>query len=184
MKHLYFVRHGESVLNLKLLAGGYTDTPLTAKGKVQASEAGKLAREQSLVFDVVLSSPLSRAHDTAKYIAVHVDYPVENIVLLDQLKERNFGDLEQKHLEKDFGITFETYSNDPFALDHIPNIEKIIDFQYRANKFLEYLKSRPEETILIVSHGAFGRALVRAIENAPLTEFKEPIENAKMMKLI
>lgn len=185
MKHLYFIRHGESEMNVaKLWAGGLTDSPLTAKGKTQAKAAGKAARDAGLVFDVIVSSPQQRAHHTAQSMAEHTEYPLYKIELRSELRERDFGALEGKDLHADFNIPLGNYITDPFAIDHIDDMEKITDLQFRANKVLEELRKRPEETILIVSHGAFGRALKRAIANAPLTEHVEPFDNAKLTKLI
>lgn len=185
MKHLYFIRHGESLHNTLNVVTGHTNSPLTDRGRQQATQAGKAARDAGLVFDVVLSSPLDRAHHTAIEIAVHTKHPVESIILMDQLKERFFGDLEEKS-PLHYGITEEMYTTDPFVFDHIPNMEKLVDLQYRAHQVLEHLKSLPHERILIVSHGAIGRALRRAVENAPVTEegTRQTIKNAELIKLI
>ncbi len=64
MKHLYFCRHGLSVLNKEGKWAGSTETPLTVEGRTQAKLAGKAA--QNLKIDYIICSPLSRAHDTAK----------------------------------------------------------------------------------------------------------------------
>ena len=184
MKHVYFIRHGQSTLNIGNLAAGTTDAPLTPVGIKQADDAGKQARMQGLKFDVVISSPLQRAHNTARAVALHVDYPLEDIVIHDGLVERNFGELEGRHITADYGISGETYMSDPFAIDHIPGVEKITDLQYRANKFLEHVMSRPETTILIVGHGAFARSLQRAIANAPLSEPVKRLNNAEVIKII
>ena len=184
MKNLYFLRHGESVMNVAQLSSGHTDTPLTKKGHKQAEEAGKLVKTQGLKFDVILSSPLQRAHNTAKHVATAIDYPIELIEILDDLKERNFGDLDSKNMTKDYGIDLAYYYANPRSADHIPNIETIEQLHKRAEKVFEYLKSRPEEMILVVGHGAFLRSLQRVINNQP---FDYPIDlssNAKIIKLI
>jgi broad specificity phosphatase PhoE len=182
-KRIYFVRHGESEHNVQKLIAGHVNSPLTEKGRQQAIETGKKAREQGLYFDIILSSPLERAHHTAKTIADHVDYPHENIYLLEELKERYFGELEEQTLES-IGMTYDEYRANPFALDHYKDIETIIDMQFRANQLLDYLKGLPRDTILVVSHGSFGRALRRAATNAPLTEFGESIDNAELFRLL
>ena len=162
---------------------GTSDTPLTPMGKEQASAAGKQARDAGLVFDVILASPLDRTHETARLVATEVGYPHEEIQLVDGLIERHFGALEGVY-HGDFHVTREEYIADPFAVDHVEGIEKITDLQYRANQMHEYLLSLPHETILVVSHGAFGRALERAVKNMPITEFGTPLENAQLIQLI
>ena len=187
MKNIYFVRHGESEMNVAgLVSGsgfGSIDTQLTPVGIEQAKKAGKKARESGLVFDVILSSPLKRAHLTAKTIAEHIYYPKHKINLHKELQERHFGDMEGKTLQ-DFDVTPEMFVADPYAIDHVPNIEKIEDLQSRADEFWNHVNSMPDDKILIVGHGAFGRALNRSANKLPITEFGETLENAKIIKLI
>ena len=183
MKHLYFIRHGLSEMNVKGEYSGTSDTALTESGKKQASKTGQYIRDQGISFNLVMASPLQRAHDTAKLVLEHIGYPLHKIVLHEDLKERHFGAIEGMHNSK-VNVSREEYENNPFALDHIEGIEKITDLQYRANQFLEHLKSLPHETILVVSHGAFGRALWRAINNEPLSEFGQSFTNAELVKLI
>lgn len=183
MRRVFFVRHGLSQSNVDGRYSGHIETPLTTRGRGQAVEAGKWARDNGLVFDIVLSSPLSRAHDTAKHISSEVRYNHDDIVLIDALKERHFGALEDQPSSAS-KITREQYENNPFILDHIENIETFSDLQYRANQFKEYLDTLPHETILIVSHGAIGRAIERSLKNLPLTEFGTKFGNAQIIQLI
>lgn len=184
MKNLYFVRHGLSEMNVSgHYSGAGSNTPLTQIGKKQATEAGKWARDNGVVFDIILASPLDRAHETAKNIASEIGYDHKDIVLNDKLKERHFGAIEGVHSNK-VNINLETYRSDPYALDHIEEIEKIEDMQQRAIDLYKYIQTLPYDSILIVSHGSFGRALRRAINDRPITEFGESIENAQIIKLI
>lgn len=183
MKHLYFIRHGLSEANVQGVATGSTDTPLTQKGREQADTAGRQAKQENLVFDIILSSPLSRAHDTAQAIATHVDYPHEDIMLHPKLVERHFGHMEERSIHE-FGITPEQILEDPFAFDHVSEVERITDLQYRANQVLSYLHNLPHNTVLLVSHGSFGRALWRSVHNAPIQDFGHQFENAVLVKLI
>jgi len=183
MKTLHLVRHGLSQANVSGHYAGQTDTPLTAIGKKQASSAGKLARDNGLVFDIILASPLQRAYQTAQYIATELGYNHENIILEDKLKERNFGSIEGVHYSK-VPISREQYISNPFALDEIENIEKITDLQYRANKILRIVKSMPQDNVLLVCHGSIGRAIERAAKNLPLSDFGTSLSNAQMIRLI
>ena len=61
---LYVVRHGETEWNTKHLVQGISDIPLNEKGIKDAYELQELVA--SLDIDVVISSPLSRARETAK----------------------------------------------------------------------------------------------------------------------
>ncbi len=183
MKHLYFIRHGLSEMNVANQYSGSSNTPLTPTGKEQAMKAGKWARDNGIVFDCILASPLDRAHETAKHVAQEVDYYIDDIVLLEGLQERHFGVIEGVHWsEVPFDLA--TYESDPFALDHIEDVEKITDLQARANQMFAYIQSLPQDTILVVSHGSFGRAFQRAAHDLPITEFGNRLENAVIVKLI
>lgn len=184
MKHLYFIRHGESVMNTQGLSSGGTDTPLTKTGIRQAMNAGKIAKEQGLKFDAIISSPLQRAHHTAQHVASAVDHPLELIEIHENLKERNFGELEGRNMTKDFGIDLTYYYENPRSVDHIKDIETIQQLHERAQQAYEYLKSRKEDNILVVGHGAFLRSLQRVIKNLPFDAPVEPFDNAQIVKLI
>ena len=72
-KKIYFCRHGETVWNVENKICGATDIGLTQKGHAQAEETGCLIKQTlengEIAIDEILSSPLSRALDTAKHIA-------------------------------------------------------------------------------------------------------------------
>jgi broad specificity phosphatase PhoE len=184
MKRIYFIRHGESELNVAKLWAGHTDTPLTENGREQARKAGKKMKLDKLSFDIIVSSPLKRALHTAQHVAEHIDYPVDKIVLHEGLKERNFGALEEKDITLHFNIPLDKYLADPYAIDHLEEVEKVEALHNRARALIQEMLDRPEESILLVSHGAFGRALQRAVKNAPLHEHIDPIPNAHIIRLV
>lgn len=178
MKNLYFVRHGESELNQNKKWSGQTNTPLTSKGHEQAKHAGQQANVMRLRFDLIISSPLSRALDTAKYIAAAIDYPSENITVDDRFAERSFGSLEtQPHTFRIDSL----YAINESSVDKYGG-ESFTELQKRALQAAEYLRSLDQETVLVVAHSAFGRALFRALlpDRKRLFQFK----NAEIVKII
>jgi probable phosphoglycerate mutase len=180
VKQLYFIRHGLSEFNKSHRWAGTSDTPLAPEGHDQAKSAGLKAKKEGLAFDIVISSPLQRAHDTAKHVAHHVDYPQDKIVVSDAVIERNYGALEGKRSLKD-GVK---YYIDESSIDHVENIETLEQLQARADQFLEYLHTLDHDTVLVVSHGAFGRALWRSVHKKPITYRDKRFQNAKMEKFI
>jgi uncharacterized phosphatase len=184
MKNLYFVRHGQSEMNVSgHFAGTATDAQLTDEGRKQAKEAGKDIKSQAIPIDIIVSSPQSRAHETARYIAKEIDYDLDGIILHEGLVERHFGILEGTK----FGagpVSPEAHYSDPYAYENIQDAEKIEDMQARADEIVEYLHALPHENILIVSHGHFGRALRRSIHKQPITEAGDAFKNATVTKLI
>jgi len=69
---IYLVRHGDAVPEEE--AGSDRDRWLSARGREHARVLGRLLREQRLEPDVILSSPLPRAMQTAELLAQSLDY--------------------------------------------------------------------------------------------------------------
>jgi broad specificity phosphatase PhoE len=66
MKTIYFVRHGQTLLNKFRRMQGWVDSPLTEKGESQAAEAGKKLAD--IHFDLAVSSDMMRAIHTLDII--------------------------------------------------------------------------------------------------------------------
>jgi len=154
--------------------------PLTAKGREQARRAGQKAHEQGQVFDVIITSPLSRAHDTARHMASELGYPHDKIILSDGFVERDFGELEGR---RDL-VAGTKYFMDESAIDPYGGVEKLADLQKRIDDFLAYLHTLPHDTILVVGHGGAGRALRRAIQKESLSKRGKGFGNAELVRFI
>jgi len=63
---VYFVRHGETVLNLMDKMQGWSDSPLTDKGIEDLKKTGQYLK--NIKFDALYSSDLKRTMDTAEII--------------------------------------------------------------------------------------------------------------------
>lgn len=178
MKTLYFVRHGESELNRSDRWSGQTDTPLTPKGHAQAKVAGEKAKKLDLQFDAIISSPLERALKTAQHIAAALEYPPAHITTNDLLKERSFGKLE--------GTPHRFYTDLLYALNESYvdkyGSESFADLQKRGTEAFEFLMGQKADTILVVAHSSFGRALFRAAQpkKRRYTQFK----NAEIVQFL
>lgn len=172
MKHLYFCRHGLSIYGKETKwAGGRTDSPLAAEGRQQAAFAGQYA--QKLHLDHIVTSPLSRALDTAKIIAEAIGYPSERIIVDGRVIERHFGELE--------GTPYDPTRTD---LSQVAGVEPLADLLERAKQVLAFLETIESNNILVVSHGSFGRALAHVINPSIAFEKQPRFENAKIVKLI
>jgi uncharacterized phosphatase len=87
---LALVRHGQTDWNLAALMQGRTDIPLNATGREQAGLAASVLAAEP--WDVVVSSPLVRARETAQVIATTLDVPLGGSY--DELVEQDFGAAE------------------------------------------------------------------------------------------
>lgn len=83
---LYLVRHAESEGNVRHIAQGHADYPLTKNGVSQATARAHNLKETQ--FAAAFSSDLSRAQHTAEIIAAEHELVVTSSELL---RERNFG---------------------------------------------------------------------------------------------
>ena len=66
---IYLVRHGQTKQNRAGVLQGRSDFPLNEQGEEQARRVGAYFRAQGVRFDVVYSSPLCRARQTAALIS-------------------------------------------------------------------------------------------------------------------
>ena len=77
MKTLYLVRHAKSSWKYPNLDD--FERPLNKRGRRNAPFMGSILKELKVTPDLVLSSPANRAATTARTIADHIDYPLDNI---------------------------------------------------------------------------------------------------------
>lgn len=74
---IIFLRHAESVGNAEKRHQGQADFPLTEKGRSQTRALAQYWKTQDLQFDLIISSPLSRAKETAEILAAELNLEIE-----------------------------------------------------------------------------------------------------------
>ncbi len=171
-------------MNVAQVCSGILDTPLTDAGVKQAISAGTSIKKSGINFDAILCSPRTRTKVTAKKIAEAIGYSVSDIEYVDDLQERNFGTLEGKNFTKELGISTEYYYSNPRCIDDIEGVETLEELHARASRLIEYAKGRPENTILLVSHGALLRSVQRVLQNLPFDSPLQLSDNATLIKLV
>ena len=141
---IYIVRHGETDYNVEGRFAGRLDIPLNNKGINQAYALHE--KLKNIKFDLVISSPLSRALETAKIITNN------KIIIDNRIIERSNGELEGKLKSE---LTIIPDFNDPNESKY--NIENINDFRKRIFEFFTDLnKNYKGRNILIVTHAGVG----------------------------
>ena len=94
MKKLVFLRHGESEWNKENKFTGWTDVDLSERGVKDASEAGKLLKEEGYVFDMAVTCRLKRATRTLDIILKELGQTDVPIHRSWRLNERHYGALQ------------------------------------------------------------------------------------------
>lgn len=93
---IVLIRHGQTDWNLEERLQGATDVPLNDAGREQARAAGRRLHAEALGWDVLVSSPLGRAVETARIIGDALG--LELAATYDELVERGFGPHEGSRL--------------------------------------------------------------------------------------
>ena len=163
MLKIYIARHGQNEDNANGILNGHRDMPLTATGEKQAHQLADGIKDAGLTFDAVYTSPLSRASRTAEVVCEILG--LNKPVVLDSLIERDFGTMTGKpiaDIEKlcapDIVKTETiTYFLSPEGAETFP------DLLERASQTLDQIRTEhPSGTILLVTHGDFGKMLYTA----------------------
>jgi broad specificity phosphatase PhoE len=146
------VRHGRTEGNVRRVLVGRLDIPLDELGEKQAEAVGAYLSATHKP-DLVISSPLLRAHNTARAIAARFDMPIS---FDDELMELNFGAYEGLSVEQigevnpDFVSTFGDVDHDR----HWPEGERLSEFHGRVmGAFMRLASMHEDQTIVVVSHG-------------------------------
>nr|WP_187356777.1 histidine phosphatase family protein [Heyndrickxia shackletonii] len=159
------VRHGETDWNVLGKLQGTTDIPLNNRGKKQAEECGAILRESQ--WDVIITSPLKRAKQSAEIIQQKINVP---LIEMEEFKERNFGDAE--------GMTLKE-RRESFPDKKYPNQEERISFQHRLKAGIRKINQKyPNGKIILVAHGAVINAILSSISEGEIGSGKTVLKNA------
>ena len=172
MKNILLIRHGQSEWNKLNLFTGFKNIELSEQGIDEANKAGQNFKNLNIKFDIVFTSELKRAQETAKIILKNLDQwdhlHGEGKIITDiNLNERDYGDLtglNKKETADKFGEEQvhkwrRGYSDQP------PNGESLEDVVRRVKIYFEELinpaiQSADNNNILIAAHGNSLRALL------------------------
>lgn len=165
---IIFVRHGQTEWNVLKRMQGREDIPLNEQGLKEAqitAEGIKCACDNTgIVFDKVVSSPLSRASVTGEAIAKAIG--CTRVYCDENVTERDFGILS--------GTPFDHNSKYIMRdVTEIPSLEPVSSLLKRVNTFIKENASA-KENVLVVTHGAVTRIYADNAEKAPGYEITAP----------
>ncbi|MCR5741869.1 MAG: histidine phosphatase family protein [Gammaproteobacteria bacterium] len=171
MAILYFLRHGKTKENELFLVQGRIDYPLSPLGIREVELSAKYFKSNpSFSFDLILSSPLKRAISSGEIFKDTFKYNGD-IIVRDNLIEREFGEYEGKPLSDKFykdvynGNIKGFEDNDSLTLRVVKEIEEIV-------------KLYPDKKILIATHSHLIKAFLSHLN--PKYKFSDKIRNASI----
>lgn len=189
---LVLLRHGESEWNAKNLFCGWVDVPLSEKGVAEAVRGGELLKERGILPDIVHTSVLRRAIETANLSLDACDRHWIPVKRSWRLNERHYGDLQGKNKaetlekfgEEQFMLWRRSYDVPPPEIADDSPYSQAGDIRYRGEpvprseclkdvlaRALPYWESdivpdlEAGKAVLIAAHGNSLRALVKYLDD-------------------
>ncbi|MCD7809783.1 MAG: histidine phosphatase family protein [Erysipelotrichaceae bacterium] len=172
MKHLYLMRHGETLFNVRRKIQGWCDSPLTENGINQAKAAKEYLK--NIHFDHYYSSTSERCCDTLEIVT---DYKA-TYKRLKQIKERNFGTFEGEsedlNPQKNSGLNYD----DIFPYYGGEYRQDVVNRMYHT---LEDIMNKEDHfNVLAVSHGGACYAFLSAIVDNDTLKQIGPVSNCNI----
>ena len=156
---IYIVRHGTTTWNREKRIQGRNDIDLDPLGIRMADETSRALKSMGLVFDLVFSSPLKRAVETARILS-----PGSEIITDERLIELDFGKYEgeDSRILPYFGREPARYNKEAPSY----GAETLTSLLSRTTDFMKEridLLAGSDKKVLISVHGAMNRGLLMYI---------------------
>ncbi|MEZ0480016.1 histidine phosphatase family protein [Planococcus sp. SSTMD024] len=150
MTTICLIRHGETEWNKIGRIQGTTDVPLNETGKQQARACESHLTKEA--WDVIVTSPLKRAKETAAIINETMRLPVFEMT---EFQEKHFGKAEGMTAEERYGL---------YPDKNYPGQEQAQEFHNRLSKGLAQLNERfGNRRVLVVAHGGVINAILEQL---------------------
>jgi broad specificity phosphatase PhoE len=147
---LILIRHGETEWNVEGRYQGQADPPLNENGIQQAHAlANKIS---SIHLDIIYSSPLKRARQTAEILIEYLEIP---LILESRFMEIDQGEWQTKlrsEIESSYPDLFRRWETVPWEVTP-PNGEHLTQVQERViNAVKDIINRHPVQSVGILSH--------------------------------
>jgi broad specificity phosphatase PhoE len=169
---LGLLRHGQTDWNIDLRLQGTADIPMNAFGIAQVESAAVELTQHG--WDLVLSSPLGRAKQSAEIVSKVLG--IKEVTIEPLLLERSFGIGE--------GLTYAEWGEKYSKLDEIPGAESASEVARRSRLLLEHITTQFHGAkVLAVSHGALIRFVLSEVTEGKVPPPGERLQNASLHTL-
>lgn len=163
---VYMVRHGQTDWNAAGLLQGSSDIPLNDVGRAQADATAQALAQVLPPHTTVVTSPLTRAYDTASTIATALE---TTAVVEEGFRERAYGEWEGLTLEErlaQWPNEVRQWQDNGHA--GIPGFEAHSLVRDRVVAALEDWRDRTEGPLVVVTHGSAARMGLQGVLGLPL----------------
>ena len=183
---LYVMRHAYTNLNEAQRVQGRIDVPLSNNGISLAHEIW--SKIDDVKVDVIATSPLLRATQTAMIAATYIDYK-DPITVIQQFVERDFGILENMMIKKAKSIfakteDIENYENNTIFEQRILKGIHILFKHYEHKKVLLFAHSHVMKAILKLSTFKHLDYIQTSIDHQSIIEFNVSLESINYIQWI
>ncbi len=165
---IYLIRHGHTVDGDEKRYKGHIDVELSEEGRRQVRELAEGLRSAEYMPDVIYSSDLIRARESAAIIGREFNL---GTLIREGLRERGFGVWEGMSFEEialGYPDEFKKWKEDPLNFSP-PGGESTREVHVRVRRVLRGVLDRHEgETVFLVSHGGVNRVLLAHLMGLPL----------------
>ena len=168
MLTLVWVRHGETDWNKAGRLQGREDIPLNDYGRLQAKTLGQYLAKKA-PWDGIITSPLSRARETAEIISVATGTSVPMVVMED-LIERGYGQISGlTRAEREARATEGSY----------PDMESFEAMSARVRRAMEEIRRGwTDARLIVVAHGGTINVVLSLISGGKVGTGKTVLANA------
>lgn len=150
--NLILIRHGQTDYNLDRKWQGRIDVPLNALGRKQAQQAKNTLAFEKIRLDIIFSSPLERATETASIIAERTTKWLIDARLIE-IDVGEFDGQPEAEIAKEFGLEKYQKWRDKNFVEPAPSGESLEQASQRVRSFLAYLNNFQQiQKIGIVAH--------------------------------
>lgn len=181
---ILLARHGETVFNVEGRWQGQSDSPLTERGIAQSRELGRALHGEPVA--AVYSSDLGRAMQTAQEVALTLGLEVRAEQRLREIATGGFTGKNRGEIDNDYPGIRNRWAAAPSSMRLPEGGETLLEAQSRALGFFkERMPDHLGETIVVITHGAVGQAIVvnglgGTVEDLWL---KERVDNCQITRL-
>lgn len=165
---VYFIRHGETDLNRQnIVQGSGMDTELNELGRAQAKAFYDAYQE--IGFELIVTSRLRRTHQTVHHFLAE-NIPWHQTADINEISWGiHEGSAPNPARHRDFYELLENWKQGNIDAA-MPDGESARELGERVARFIAWLRTRPEQRILVATHGRTLRAIISHLRGNDLSE--------------